>query len=372
LWKSFLVAIIVLLTIVVVSVYTNYQGLLLLADSLEADERPQDYIEVVQNVHFDDNLQDTTNSSIPDDRIVNPAEPIKNLVEYGDFIYENDDWDAAPIIIERYKLAFFTIPKVGCTTWKQLFRRMMGYSNWATEEYVNMLPWNPQTNGLKYLYDFPLEKANEIMTSPEWTRAIFVRDPKERLVSAYLDKGVGNPNYMREKCCGKSEDCVRDASRSLESFLRVAMKCDNAHWRFVNHFLTSRHSPYLSPNILYTFSQSPQAKRIDDKYWSYINFVGRMENLADDAKRLLRQIGAWQRYGASGWGKGGKNSIFQTKAGGVGRHHATNAHDKLKETISSAELEEAIEMYYAEDYLNPVLNFTNYHLYNGNKNQGIR
>ena len=103
---------------------------------------------------------------------------------------------------------------------------------------------------------------------------------------------------------------------------------------------------------------------MDDKYWPYINFVGHMENLAEDAKRLLRLVGAWQRYGASGWGKGGKDSIFQSKAGGVGRHHATNAHNKLKEKIASAELEKAIENYYAEDYLNPVLNFTNYHLYN--------
>lgn len=110
-------------------------------------------------------------------------------------------------------------------------------------------------------------------------------------------------------------------------------------------------------------ASSPQARRIDDKYWPYINFVGRMENLTEDAKRLLRRVGAWQRYGASGWGKGGNHSIFQSKAGGVGRLHATNAHEKLKEKIYSAELEKAIEKYYAEDYINPVLNFTNYHLY---------
>lgn len=232
-WKPFLVAIFVLLTIVVFSIYSDYRGLLRSFNSLEPDERHHDYIEVIQNTHFEENIQ--TSSAMIDNHL-ETAEPYKNLVEYGDYIYENDDWDAAPIILESYKLAFFTIPKVGCTTWKQLFRRIMGYSNWATEEYVNMLPWNPKTNGLKYLYDFPIEKANEIMTSPEWTRAIFVRDPKERLVSAYLDKGVGNPGYMREKCCGKSDDCIRDASKSLEGFLHVAMACENAHWRYVKCF----------------------------------------------------------------------------------------------------------------------------------------
>lgn len=102
---------------------------------------------------------------------------------------------------------------------------------------------------------------------------------------------------------------------------------------------------------------------MEDKYWPYINFVGRMETLTEDAKRLLRLVGAWQRFGASGWGKDGKDSIFQSKAGGVGRHHATNARERLKQKISSVELEKAIENYYAEDFLNPLLNFTNYHLY---------
>ena len=200
-------------------------------NSLESDGRHDDYIEVVLNTHIED--ENAQRPAFITGNQLETTERDKNLVQYGDWIYENDDWDGAPIIIESYKLAFFTIPKVGCTTWKQLFRRIMGYSNWAKEEYVDMLPWNPQTNGLKYLYDFPIEKANEIMTSHEWTRAIFVRDPKERLVSAYLDKGVGNPDYMREKCCSENGDCTQEASKSLEGFLHVAMNCENAHWRYV-------------------------------------------------------------------------------------------------------------------------------------------
>lgn len=201
---------------------------------------------MVQNTHFEEKILDSSRNidneadqfNLSDEKTHNSSRSIDRhskpsalLVEYEDYIYENSDWDAAPVILENYKLAFFTIPKVGCTTWKQMFRRMMGYSNWAAEEYEEMLPWNPETNGLKYLYDFPIKRANEIMTSPEWTRAIFVRDPKERLVSAYLDKGVGNPDYMRQKCCGDSYDCIRKASESLKGFLGVATNCENAHWR---------------------------------------------------------------------------------------------------------------------------------------------
>lgn len=249
-WKTFLVILLVLLTIVVLSVYNDYRGLLRSFDAFNSDQR-QHSAQLIQNTHFEETIQSSSSrtdshldTSEPNKSHSETSEPNKMLVEYGDYIYENDDWDAAPVILEKYKLAFFTIPKVGCTTWKQLFRRIMGYSNWATEEYVQMLPWNPKTNGLKYLYDFPIEKANEIMTSPEWTRAIFIRDPKERLVSAFLDKGVGNPNYMREKCCGKSDACIRKASESLEGFLQVAIDCKNAHWRYVKlfHCICSRYN----------------------------------------------------------------------------------------------------------------------------------
>jgi hypothetical protein len=53
-------------------------------------------------------------------------EDVKQIVQYGDFIYQKNDWDGAPVVIEEFRLLFFTSAKVACTTWKQLFRRMMG------------------------------------------------------------------------------------------------------------------------------------------------------------------------------------------------------------------------------------------------------
>jgi len=123
------------------------------------------------------------------------------LVQQGDFVYLRGDWDGSPVVLEDYKLVFFTSAKVGCTVWKQLFRRIVGLKDWKAEATGKLLPWNPELNGLKYLYDYNRETASHMMTSPEYTRAIFVREPKERLVSAYLDKGVTNSYFMQSKCC---------------------------------------------------------------------------------------------------------------------------------------------------------------------------
>jgi hypothetical protein len=259
------------------------------------------------------------------------------LVQQGDFVYLRGNWDGAPVVLEEYKLIFFTTAKVGCTVWKQLFRRIMGLEDWRAEATKKLLPWNPNINGLKYLYDYDRETASRMMTSPEYTRAIFVREPKERLLSAYLDKGVGNSWFMFKKCCPTGRNCTEAAKESLSSFFDLIQWCKNNHW-------------------------SLQSRRMEAKYWPYINFVGNMESVAADAERLMRQVGAWEEVGKSGWGKSGNMSIFGTKAGGAGRTHATNARERLR-VHYTPELEKKVDLYYASDYANSVMNITRMQIY---------
>jgi hypothetical protein len=46
-------------------------------------------------------------------------------VERKDLIMSNLAW-ANPIVLKEYKLIFFPVPKVACSEWKQLLRKMMG------------------------------------------------------------------------------------------------------------------------------------------------------------------------------------------------------------------------------------------------------
>ena len=268
------------------------------------------------------------------------------FVEYGDSIYRKGDWDGAPIVLKDYKLLFFTSAKVGCTVWKQLFRRMQGADDWNVQGTPQLLPWNPQTNGLVYLYHYDRATASHMLTSPDWTRALFVRDPKERFVSAHLDKAF-HDTFLRDKCCRRrhqknndddDDDCVGPARASAANFLRLIVRtCPNPHWQ-------------------------PQSQRIQErKYWPLINFVGHMETVDGDAERLLRKIGAWEEFGASGWGKNGDEAIF-CKSGGAGREHATGAASKLREYISP-ELEKELDEFYKDDYESPFLNLTRLKLY---------
>ena len=64
----------------------------------------------------------------------------------------------------------------------------------------NLALHNPSTNGLKYLHAFSPRDATNMMRDPSWTRAIFLREPKQRFLSAYLDKVHAFPTCVVLGC----------------------------------------------------------------------------------------------------------------------------------------------------------------------------
>lgn len=194
------------------------------------------------------------------------------------------------------------------------------------------IPHDPAYNGLKYLYAYPLPRALDMLTHPNWTRAIFVRDPKERFLSAFLDKAAKKDGlYVDRHCCShqigkKTDSCGKKASRSLYDFMMVVRNqcCCDAHWK-------------------------PQSKRVDPELWQYINFVGYFDSLAADGRRLLERLGgpAWEKFGASGWGQFHNESMFFESSHAK---HRTSAHTKLMHYYNDSRVTALVEEFYSKDY----------------------
>ena len=250
-------------------------------------------------------------------------------VDTSHYVMSKTGWDASPVVIEKYKLLFFTVPKVGCTVFKHLFRRMEGIEDWDAVD--SRLPHDIEVNGLTLLSHYSVEQATEWLTSPEWTRAIFVREPKKRALSAFLEKGVaiddGLP-FIGRHCCPDRKACIDAVSYSFSSFLWLISKCRDDHW-------------------------NAQSWRMEGRYWSTINFVGHLETAAVDTKNLLQRIGAWEEYGATGWGKQKDGPIFDS----VAVPHQTGASSRLQQYYT-AEIDALVEKLYEQDYQNPYFNFT--------------
>jgi Sulfotransferase family len=315
------------------------------------------------------------------------------VLSQHDSIYKFGAWDEGPVIIESHKLLFFTIPKVGCTVFKQLFRRMYGYDNWKVHNNAKGLPHQPGANGLNYLYHYTPRQADFMLTDPAWTRAIFVREPKERLLSAYLDKVVkDNGKYVQVHCCHVPQletllhcDDTLGAARdrrgnraAIQPKAKVTTTTTTTTQPLVisfSEFLQTIYPQCMDPHW------RPQADRMPQKYWKYINFVGHIDTIKSDTRRLLESLGdAWETFGATGWEQqeqqgassssivrmGGDNDNYDDDnnnnerkmifAGTV--EHATAARERLREFYTTPELELLAEELHAVDYEKPLFNIS--------------
>ena len=54
----------------------------------------------------------------------------------------------------------------------------------------------PDKAPFKHLFKFSDKEILHMMTSDEWTRTVFVREPKERVLSAFLDKFCKNKKFF--------------------------------------------------------------------------------------------------------------------------------------------------------------------------------
>jgi Sulfotransferase family len=266
--------------------------------------------------------------------------------------------------MEQYKLVFFWIPKVGSTAWKALFMKMLNIRDWRTRN-----GHDRHVNGITYSYlnHFNQSYIETMLNDPCWTRAAIIRDPKDRIVSAWLDRIVKGGGKMLRSCCRRTpqeqeqaelelqasmaaadplidpqflvkkrkrqywdEACVQKGVATLGGFVqRVAEWCPDTHW-------------------------NAQSKLIGKKFTSTLNFVGHLDTIADDAKALLQRIGAWEEHGVTGWGQYGNESIFATKSGVQHKTSNTTArqedpYDRLTKYYTP-DVETMVEKLYKSDY----------------------
>lgn len=230
-----------------------------------------------------------------------------------------------PHVLQDYKLIFFSFPKVGCTEWRQLARKALGLPR--TTQSIH----DPKTNGLRYISDYSLEEAQEMITSPDWTRAVFIREPKERVLSAFLDKFVGPYPYFEKHgfCSGFEQICKKkQKEKNFSFFLNLTLSISDVHWR-------------------------PQRNLIDEKWWPYIDYIGFMHNISNDAKTLLQRVKhsatgttLWEDVARTGWGEEGKFAFMETARHG---RIANNAKDRLREYYTPC-LEMFVEKHWAKEW----------------------
>jgi hypothetical protein len=175
------------------------------------------------------------------------------------------------------KLAFCGIPKAGITQWLHFLRFTLGAKDYQSIPYCKLDAQQFRFDGLTP------NVQEEIWKDASWTKAIFIRNPAERLLSAYLDKvqtheGQLNPPFgynisFPEFINILSVKEIRHGVNETHGAMTGLTWYSDPHWR------PQAWSCGLSENI------------------TKFDYIGSLDQAAFHSKALLQQVGLWDTFG---------------------------------------------------------------------------
>lgn len=220
-----------------------------------------------------------------------------------------------PVLSDVHRLVIFTIPKVASTELLKLARRMTGFRDWRKD---------PHHLDRPLLCDRTADTIEAVLTAPDWTRAVLLRDPAERLLSAYLNKFTSEDD-------GTASGLRPDGfGMPFEEFLRCVLTRDTGPSS--PYGLHQGSDPHWRPQALV----GGLAYHLDD-----LTEVGDFNQAGEWCHRVLDRVGAWDRFGAWGWGNDATKAIF-ARNDSIRR---TRASELIKRYYDAATLEQVYSAY---------------------------
>lgn len=176
------------------------------------------------------------------------------------------------IVDNKHRIVYCYIPKVACTTWKKIMAHLVGLQSKSVhQQRFNLLSSHSKA------------KAHLILQS--YYKFLFVREPFERLLSAYKDKFTRKTNVWK-----KYEKKVKRSVR-LRVGANATTIADNGEITF-QEFIT------------YLIDVNSKGSRVNEHWRHYdslchpcninFDFIGHYGTLEDDAPFVLHEAGVDQ------------------------------------------------------------------------------
>ncbi|XP_052011808.1 carbohydrate sulfotransferase 9 [Apodemus sylvaticus] len=250
-------------------------------------------------------------------------DPKSNLFHMVSRIYVED----------KHKILYCEVPKAGCSNWKRILMVLSGLASSAYNISHDTVHYGKH---LKTLDSFDLKGVH--MRLNTYTKAVFVRDPMERLVSAFRDK-FEHPNSYYHPVFGKAIIKKYRPNASAEALNNGS----GVKFKEFAYYLLDAHRP-VGMDIHW--------ERVSKLcYPCLINydFVGKFETLEEDANYFLQLIGAPKEL---------KFPNFKDRHSSDERTNAHVVRQYLKD-LSAVERQLIYDFYHL-DYL--MFNYTTPHL----------
>ncbi|XP_014396898.1 PREDICTED: carbohydrate sulfotransferase 9 isoform X2 [Myotis brandtii] len=177
---------------------------------------------------------------------------------------------------DKHKVLYCEVPKAGCSNWKRILMVLNGLAPSAYNISHDAVHYGKH---LRKLDSFDLKGIHTRLNT--YTKAVFVRDPMERLVSAFRDK-FEHPNSYYHPVFGKAiikKYRPNACEKALNNGSGVKFK------EFV-HYLLDSHRP-VGMDIHWE-----KVSKLCYPCLINYDFVGKFETLEEDANYFLQLIGA--------------------------------------------------------------------------------
>ncbi|CAM9875870.1 unnamed protein product [Ectocarpus sp. 4 AP-2014] len=246
-------------------------------------------------------------------------------------------------------MIYCPIAKVACAEWRKTLRWMLGIPNWDTG------PIHDQgKNGIPLLARRKARDIELMMNDDSWLKFVVVRDPADRLLSAFLNKCLGGEwqncpytEFMPQRFPGVSKRdaatdtkfraAMNDEPRKVFRDFMLGVRKDvrlrgckvNSHWR-PQHCFCSIARFRESYRVVPFANMSASPSRFSLGLTEAVNLVDHMRRPSPDRAELLREF-IVKRF----------SSNQDAKAQGA---------TSKRERYFSKEALDAIKMVYGKDY----------------------
>jgi hypothetical protein len=237
------------------------------------------------------------------------------------------------MVSESHKLLYIPVAKCACTSLKSMMVKLAGIERPEIARELGVHFVTDRFNTGVQLKDKPIELAREILASDQYFKFSVIRDPFERLVSAYLEKFVYQRTAQRNLIHTQELICDVQGTRDIDAKTGISFD------QFVEYIL--RQDPYdldphWRPQYLY-FLGVPHISRIF-----------RLENIRELEQHLQQNLGLTVQLGHAN--ATSKSDVFLPEASTLTASELDARESIHPDSFLSSAHADAIRRYYREDF----------------------
>ncbi|KAL9982733.1 hypothetical protein ACROYT_G004818 [Oculina patagonica] len=178
------------------------------------------------------------------------------------------------VVSEKHKFIICYVPKTGSSQWKDLLLNILATHPVTPNPAISLFDYKI----FKFLNAYPSEQRQEMLNT--YQTFFFVREPFERLLSAYRDKFVGETTHLYGEVGKKIVREVRGDTKEMEQSVGERPTFDE----FTSYI------DRLSNSSLWDMHWRPSHQTCYPCAINY-NYVGYFDTIKEDADNILKRLG---------------------------------------------------------------------------------